>query len=62
MVDTSIASTSPDGLLTGHAWLAVAGLPRCGGPCSQISKEKEVNGIITDNHLNYLSFLLSVNN
>jgi hypothetical protein len=26
MVDTSIASTSPDGLLTGHACLAVAGL------------------------------------
>jgi hypothetical protein len=34
MVDTSIASTSPDGLLTGHACLAVAGLPRCGGLAS----------------------------
>jgi hypothetical protein len=44
MVNTSITSTSSDG------YRNVLGLPRLGGPAYQLSKEKEVTGIIADNH------------
>jgi len=54
VVDTSIAGTS-----FRCYWDIIIGLPRCGGPASlwraspwrQISKEKEVTGIIADNHI-----------
>jgi hypothetical protein len=48
MVDTSIAGTSF------RCYRDIIGLPRCGGPAAlwrQISKEKEVTGIIADNHI-----------
>jgi hypothetical protein len=45
MVNTSIARNSSDG------YRNVIGLPRRGGSSCQLSKEKEVTGIIADNHI-----------
>jgi hypothetical protein len=39
MVNTGITGASSDGYGTSGACLAVAGLPRCGGPACQLSKE-----------------------
>jgi hypothetical protein len=44
MVNTSIYCTPSDG------YRNVIGLPRCGGPEYQLTKEREVTGIIADNH------------
>jgi hypothetical protein len=48
MVNINITSTSSDG------YRDVIGLPRLGGSSRQISKEKEVVGIITDNQNEFL--------
>ena len=45
MVNTSIAGTSSDGY-----WNVIS-LPRLGGSSCQLSKEKEITGIIAVNHI-----------
>jgi len=44
MLNTSITGISPNRCRN------VIGLPRLGGPSSQIHEEKEITGVIADNH------------
>jgi hypothetical protein len=45
MLDISITGISPNRCRN------VIGLPRLGGPSSQIHEEKEITGVIADNHI-----------